>query len=382
MEMDKTTQALLYLMRCALQNEKPQAIDGLDYDALYKLSVSHSVVAMTAMALESGGLLTEKYTSAACVKKWKDAKVKATRKNILLDTEREQILQYFETQGIWYMPLKGSVLKDLYPRMGMRQMADNDILFDPTYQHQVKAYMKSRGYVATSFAIDNHDVYEKPPVYNFELHTSLFNEYLYADSGAHYQNVKEKLIKDEGNGYGYHFSDDDFYVYFLAHGYKHYSNSGTGIRFLSDIYVFLRKKKAFLNWDHITSELRALKIHEFEAATRELADKLFGTDSYDLAKEEGKLLRYLMGAGTYGTMENRINRELGKIQQDDGPLTLWTKIRYAWRRLFPDRTFMMAYSPFCRRHEWSIPFFWIYRIIKATIFRRQVINREIQIMRK
>ena len=137
-----------------------------------------------------------------------------------------------------------------------------------------------------------------------------------------------------------------------------------------------------MNWDHITSELRALKIHEFEAATRELADKLFGTDSYDLAKEEGKLLRYLMGAGTYGNMENRINRELGKIQQDDGPLTLWTKIRYAWRRLFPDRTFMMAYSPFCRRHEWSIPFFWIYRIIKATIFRRQVINREIQIMRK
>ena len=28
------------------------------------------------------------------------------------------------------MPLKGSVIKDLYPRMGMRQMSDNDILFD------------------------------------------------------------------------------------------------------------------------------------------------------------------------------------------------------------------------------------------------------------
>lgn len=87
--MDKTTQALLYLIRCALQNEKPQAIDALDYDALYKLSASHSVVAMTAMALEFGGLLTEEYASADSIKKWKEAKVKAIRKNILLDAERE-----------------------------------------------------------------------------------------------------------------------------------------------------------------------------------------------------------------------------------------------------------------------------------------------------
>ena len=53
--MDKTAQALLYLMRCALQDLPPKPIDGLDYEALYNLSVFHSVAAMTAMALESGG---------------------------------------------------------------------------------------------------------------------------------------------------------------------------------------------------------------------------------------------------------------------------------------------------------------------------------------
>ena len=382
MEMDKTTQALLYLMRCALQNEKPLAIDGLDYDALYKLSVSHSVAAMISMALESGGLLTEEYASAACVKKWQDVKVNAIRKIILLEAEREQILQHFEQEGIWYLPLKGSILNDMYPKMGMRQMADVDILFDPTYQHQVKAYMENRGYEATRFCKDNHDVYKKPPVYNFEFHTALFDDYLHADSSVHYQNIKAKRIKDEGKGYGYHFSDEDFYVYFLAHGYKHYSGGGTGIRFLSDIYVFLREKKTGLNWDYIASELRTLKIYEFEAATRELADKLFRTDRYDLAETEGELLGYLMGSGTYGTMENRINRKLEKLQQKDGPLTLWTKIRYVWRRLFPDRASMERYSPFCQKHGWSIPFFWIYRIIKAAIFKRKAIKREIRIMKK
>lgn len=382
MELNNTVYALLYLMRCALQNEKPQAVDGLDYEALYKLSVSHSVVAMTAMALESGGLLTEEYADAACIKKWKDAKVKAIRKNILLDAEREQIFQYFEEQGIWYLPLKGSVLKDMYPKMGMRQMADNDILFDPAYQHQVKAYMESRGYVTTSFAKGNHDVYEKPPVYNFEFHTSLFNELLYEEWAEYYENIKLRLKKDEENRFGYHFSDEDFYLYLLTHGYKHYSESGTGIRFLSDIYIFLREKKTSLNWIYITSELRALKLYEFEATTRELAEKLFGADKYALAGEEENILGYLMGSGTYGTMENRINRELDEIQKSEGPVTGWTKFRYTWKRLFPDKEFMKAYKPFLRGHEWAIPFFWIYRIIRGVILRRKQIRKELHIVSK
>ena len=382
MGMDKTTQALLYLMRCAIQNEKPLAIDGLDYDALYKLSASHSVVAMIAMALESGGLLTEEYISADCVKKWKDVKAKAIRKEILLDAEQEQICQHFEREGIWYMPLKGTILKRMYPKMGMRQMADIDILYDRTYQHQVKDYMENRGYTTTEFGTGHHDAYEKPPVYNFEFHRELFNRFSYAEASVYYQNVETKRIKDEGNGYGYHFSDEDFYVYFLAHGYKHYSNNGTGIRFLSDIYVFLREKKDVLDWDYITGELRPLEINEFEAETRELANKLFGADRYDLAEEEGKLLQYLMGAGTYGSTENGINRKLREIQQDDRTLTRWTKIRYAWKRLFPDRAFMGKYAPFCKKHVWSIPFFWIYRLINSAIFKRKTIKREIQIMKK
>lgn len=382
MEMDKTAQALLYLMRCALQSLSPKPIDGLDYEALYKLSAFHSVAAMAAMALESGGLLTESYASPECIKKWKDAKVKAIRKNVLLDTEREQIFQYFEEQGIWYLPLKGSVLKDLYPRMGMRQMADNDILFDPAFQRQVKAYMESRGYETVSFGIGSHDVYEKPPVYNFEMHTALFNEYLFEEWAGYYENVKPRLKKDEANGFGYHFSDEDYYVYLLTHGYKHYSGSGTGIRFLADIYVFVREKKAVLNWDYISGELRTLNLYEFEAATRELAENLFARDGNALADEKGELLSYLMGAGAYGTVENRISRELGQTGQSDSTVTGWKKFQYLWKRAFPDKKFMQAYSPFCRKHTWAIPFFWIYRLLRAAVLKRKKIRAELGMVRK
>lgn len=54
--------------------------------------------------------------------KWLDAKNKAVRKNMLLDAERHQLEKEFAEHGIWYMPLKGSILKDWYlPRQRMVQ---------------------------------------------------------------------------------------------------------------------------------------------------------------------------------------------------------------------------------------------------------------------
>ena len=69
---------------------------------------------------------------------------------MLLDAEREQVFKEMDAAGIWHLPLKGSVLKSLYPKPWMRQMSDNDILFDPEYQSEVKDIMVKRGYLAKS----------------------------------------------------------------------------------------------------------------------------------------------------------------------------------------------------------------------------------------
>ena len=81
----------------------------------------------TAYVLESAGIYNDKFRTA---------KEKASRKNIFLDAGRKKLFSFCEENGIWYMPLKGSVLKELYPDFSMRQMADNDILFDAGYQQK------------------------------------------------------------------------------------------------------------------------------------------------------------------------------------------------------------------------------------------------------
>ena len=173
------------------------------------------------MALESAGVRNQAFVQAMG---------KAVRKVAVFDVERALILKEMEKAGIWDMPLKGSVLKSLYPKIGMRQMADNDILCDPARMSDVCTIMESLGYSTNStFGLSTHDIYFKPPVCNFEMHRALFGYGHDQRLVDYYQDVKSRLILNEGSQYGYHFRDEDFYLYMLAHAYKHFSNCGTGL---------------------------------------------------------------------------------------------------------------------------------------------------------
>lgn len=60
-----------------------------------------------------------------------------------------------------YLPLKGIIMKDYYPSVGMRQMSDNDILFDADAWERMEKHMISEGYEAEYVGKGNHDVYHK-----------------------------------------------------------------------------------------------------------------------------------------------------------------------------------------------------------------------------
>ena len=213
---------VVYLAAFAVNETVPDAarVKEMDLELLYKAADRHLLTGITAMALESAGVKERAFTQALG---------KAVRKVTVFDVERAAILEKLEEAGIWHMPLKGSVLKSLYPRTGMRQMADNDILCDPSRMSDVRSIMESLGFTTdSSYGRSIHDQYYKPPVCNFEIHRALFGSGHDQRMTEYYQDVKSHLILDKGSRYGYHFSDEDFYLYMLAHEYKHFSGSGTG----------------------------------------------------------------------------------------------------------------------------------------------------------
>lgn len=231
-----------------------------------------------------------------------------------------------------------------------------------------------------SYDDGNHDIYEKLPVLNFEMHTSLFYTAHDKKWQEYYKNIQTRLVKDDDNGYGCHFSDEDFYIYITTHEYKHYANSGTGLRSLLDCYVYLQKKSDALDWNYIETECQMLGIAGFERQRRELAGKIFRkSEVMELSAENKQMLAWYADAGTYGTLEHAAMVRRKKYADKTGKTS---KRSYIMSRLFPDKEWYEAYEPFYNRHPYFKPFFVIFRLFRGTAIKRRVIASELRSIRK
>ena len=170
---------------------------------------------------------------------------------------------------------------------------------------------------------NNDDDYIKPPLSNFEMHRALFGERHDQKLFEYYRNVKKRLLKDEGNQYGYHFNPEDFYIFMIAHEHKHYSTGGTGLRSLLDTYVFLQKNT--LDTECVEAETAKLGIEYYEQMNRSLAQKLFSKNGEKLTAGEEKMLDYIISSGTYGTLEHIIENRLKRTGEG--------KLKYLKRRI-------------------------------------------------
>lgn len=363
-------QNVIYLVRCAINGEIPDKdrVAGMNLEHLYRAADRHLLAGITAMALESVGIRDRAFTQA---------KGKAIHKVAMFDAERASVLQAMEKAGIWYMPLKGSVLKAYYPKIGMRQMADNDILYDVSRSADVRGIMERLGFTTVQYIQNNynHDHYYKEPVCNFEMHRALFAPTAGKALFGYYLNVKDRLVKDEGNACGWHFTDEDFYIYITAHEYKHYSSSGTGLRSVLDAYVFLKQFEGKLDWRTITYELEKLGIADFEKQNRSLALHLFGGGS--LTPEDEAMLQYIISSGTYGTRQNYVGNRVRKLGGGKKG-----KLKYLMDRIFLPMESVASAYPFFYQHKILLPALFVWRIMKGLTIRRSMVKVELKALKR
>ena len=365
-EFRKNASDMVYLTACAVNGIKPkqERIEKLDLPKLFEVCQKHILTACAAYALESVGIKDTEFTQA---------KAKAIRKNILLDTERAKILKRLEDEKIWYMPLKGSLLKDWYPKLGMRQMSDNDILCDSGRMKDIYDILIELGFECKHFGKDNDDAYFKEPVLNFEIHRSLFRAEHIGNLYSYFKDVEEKLINDENCEYGRHFTNEDFYLYMIAHEYKHYTRVGTGVRSLLDTYVFLKRVNSSLDWDYVNAELDKLGISEFERSNRELAMNVFSMQK--LSDDDKKELDYYVMSEAYGTNDNLIDNAIRF--RGDG-----SKVKYLLYRFFPPVSYIERVVPWAGKSKLLLPFAYIYRMFRCLTVSRKSVSEELKHIRK
>ena len=347
--------SLVYLVSCAVREEIPdrEAVEKMDLDRVYEAAAFHGLAAAAGMALQSAGVNAGKF---------RDAVVRSQRRIILLDRDRAAILQELEKAGIWYMPLKGILLKDWYPKFGMREMADNDILVDPRRMKDIRKIMENLGFSVEDHGTGAHDVFYKKPVSNFEIHRKLFSSNEAPGLAAYYADVKDRLVRAEekpggGNRHEYRFTDEDFYLYLTAHEYKHYSENGTGLRSLLDIYIFLRHAEP--DREYVARETPKMGIAEFELANRELARTLFSGEALTPAQRE--MLDRMACSGSYGKPIEGVQKKIAEKG----------RFGYVLSRLTLPYADMQDDFPVLRKAPVLYPACWAWRLVRGLSPKRR-----------
>ena len=360
----------VYLVACALNEKRPSAarVAAMDLSLVLEAAKTHMLGGAVAMALASAGICSARMTEELAM---------AKRKNALLDSDRAMLFEKLDALGIWHMPLKGAILASLYPEYGMRQMSDNDILVDAARASDIRTIMEGMGFTTESFGQSNHDVYMKKPVSNFEIHKALFSKAFDEKIAAYYEHVEERLT---GEGYEKHFTPEDFYIYMIAHAYKHFSAGGTGLRSLADTYVYLKhyplrsKKESlaneapgepsgrFLDLDYVEAETKKLGIAAYERQNRSLSLHLFGRQKPTEGDKE--MLAYMLASGTYGTVrhsiENRMQKNgIGKIGY------MLYRFKVPIRREDPSYEAFAGCYPLFYRYKILLPLLPFYRTFRA-----------------
>lgn len=328
----------------------------------YKLASHHSLRALFFKVIVETGLSVDPQK----LKKFEEIYMMNVRKGILFQKEREALYEFLNKEEIDFLPLKGIVINELYPDKFVREFADNDVLF-ASKDKEIRDFFVSRGYKVEMFRKSNHDVYLKEPSYNFEMHRDLFAEREDNELTVNYfKNYIDKAhIK---NNHEHELSDEDFYIYFTAHTYKHFHEAGCGIRTLIDYYLFLKAKN--LDEEYIKNEVKKLEFADFSKEISTLSLKLF--DGEELNEKEKEMLLFISSAGTYGLLENAVHKGV----EEKG------KFRYFMSRLFPPVEFYKGTYRWAYRHKILIPIAWLMRFFRVVFKGNKKARDEIKIIRK
>ncbi|MBO5879551.1 MAG: nucleotidyltransferase family protein [Clostridia bacterium] len=365
---------LIYLAACALRSVTPDMARARDMqlNSVSKMASFHSMQAIAYLSLAN---LAEKEgfdsLDGEAISVMRRDYGLALRRTFNLEAERAALIKFLEEKKIWYLTLKGIILQHYYPKMGMRQMTDNDILINPIHAKCVRDFFLSRGYEIYSFGKGCHDIYIKGDV-TFEIHRTLASEEKKNRKNKAFCNaaVKRSLSR-AGDSLALSLSEEDFYVYFIFHTYKHFSTSGCGIRSLMDIYLYNKAKRDELDIDAVNANFEALNLFEFEKMTREISMKIFPDDPSEvysivdgLSDEEKQRLLYFITSGTFGTQDQLIKNSLAAISTDE-KITFFVKLKYTLRRIFPPFDYYKMAHPRLYKFIVTIPFLWLYRIFRG-----------------
>lgn len=286
----------------------------------------------------------------------------------------QELLALFDAEGIDYMPIKGAVLKGLYPKPEYRVMGDADVLIRREQYPQIRQLLASQQMQEDT--VSDYELTWLCPSLELELHTGLVPEFLGSHS-EYYTDSWRFAQKDEG-GCGYHLSPEDHFVYLLVHFAKHYLTSTICAKDICDFYVW---RRAYPNMDeaYLRQELKKLNLEKFYDSVLALIGNWFegqpATEATELMTESafwGGVSQEQNEAAAKGTMKRYSN---------EGDSLLVQKLKWFFNAMFPAYHRMTYHYPVLKKVPILLPVFWVVHWFVALLRDRDKIKRGLVVMK-
>ena len=364
---------LLNLIRATVRNEMPmEKPEDISWQDLFDLAEFHQVQELAFFSIQK---LKDKPIGEER-KLWQDVHERNDIIDVLQREEAKLIMEETFKKGIGILPLKGYFFKDLYPQTILREMGDLDFLIEPGKIDEMRSIMKEMSYREDDVGLEaSHDVYKKEPYLVVENHRRLLppteENHWFTDD------IWDRLESNPDNPLIKSMTWTDFYLFHLLHFEKHYSMGGSGIKGIVDQYYAKTVLKDKIDWDFVEGILPKMNYVEFERMATGLAEFLF--EDGEMNDELSKALTFIMGSGSYGTMEEYQKFEFEKYKKEQG---IKTKKGYFFRRMFMERERMEYIYPSLKKHGWLLPFLWIHRLFKSVFTNSKKVKSEIKGIKK
>ena len=311
-----------------------------EVNELMELASFHGISQIIYLALRKNNLLDEKNI-------WQKKYYSQLVQIVQIENEENRLFHILEKNQIDHVPLKGTLMRKLYPKSIMRSSCDIDILVHKEDVQIVIEKLKDVGYT-----LDGNENYHDYSLYSdngihLELHFNIqeMNEKLDRVLSTVWDNV----ILKTGTKHCYLESNEYFVYHHLAHMAYHMLHGGCGIRSFIDFEI-IRRNITF-DENKLKQFLAISELDLFYIQINALCDYWFNDAVPN--QETIRLEEYVLNGGLYGTSENKIKGDKKKE----------SNVKYYSKKIFVPYSKLVIRYPILKKWVILYPLAIGYRII-------------------
>ena len=292
----------------------------------------------------------------------------------------EEFLELYKLllwNGLQPIVVKGIVCRKLYPNPDNRLSSDEDLYVSEGTFEQCHKLLLESGMEIVARDVPNvnilHEVTytKKDGALCVELHKELFGTEFeaYANMNEQFENVFDNSVCFDINGVEIRTMNHSMHLLFLIiHIFKHFINSGVGIRQVCDIVMYANAYGSQVDWDFVMEACKVLNADIFAVALFDIGrnylefdmDRACYPEQWKTIEIESEdLLDDIIDAGVYGNSD--------MIRKHSGSITLNamdSKPGSVLKTMFPSPKVLGNRFHYLQKYPFLVPIAWTSRILK------------------